>query len=519
MSRTTRWGSFLTDIEAFDSEFFDIAPSEADKMDPQQRLLLEVAYEAMEHAGIPARSRCGTVADGRLRRRVRRRVRLPGDLRPEPGRRLVGHWRRAEHHRQPGFLLLRPARPSVTVDTACSSSLVAIHLACQSLRTGESILALAGGVNLILSPAITRSFDRAEAMSPTGRCPRIRCPRRRLRPRRGLRRGGAQAALRCPARRRPRLAVMRGSAVNQDGRSNGLMAPNPAAQMAVLRAAYCARGSHPRDVDYVETHGTGTLLGDPIEARALGTVLGRDARQDEPLLIGAVKSNLGHLEAAAGIAGFIKAVLAGAARDSFLPIRGFGRLRTRTSRSTSLRLKVIAELTDWPDVRRPRRAGRARPSGSAGTNAHVVHRRAAGITAVDGRPGRGSETADARSSTLVVSGKTAERIAVDGRDLWPTGWTDDGSEVALTDVAHTLDHHRARHPQVRDGRRHRPVAGDRRTACGGGRSAGSRCGRAARGGVPSGDGVRLLGSGLAMGRNVSSAAFRRTGLCRGRRCD
>ncbi len=311
-------------------------------------------------------------------------------------------------------------------------------MACQSLRTGESNLALAGGVNLLLSPAITRSFDRAEAMSPTGRCHAFDARAD------GFVRGegcGVVVLKRLSDAQRDGdrvLAVIRGSAVNQDGRSNGLMAPNPAAQMAVLRAAYSNAGVDPRDVDYVEAHGTGTLLGDPIEARALGTVLGRGRAQDSPLLIGAVKSNLGHLEAAAGIAGFIKAVLA--VQRAQIPANlGFEAPNPHIP-FDHLRLKVVAELTDWPNVDRPRRAG-VSSFGFGGTNAHVVLEQppvqrstAADVT---GMPTRGM-------STLIVSGKTPERIASLAGTLadWMGGA---GSEVSLSDVAHTLHHHRDRH--------------------------------------------------------------------------
>ena len=183
LARTTRWGSFLSEIDAFDAEFFEISPSEAAKIDPQQRLLLEVAYEALEHAGIPADS-LRRYADRGFRRCMRGRVRISGVHRSESSRRVVWHRRCAEHHRQSASrisLILRG--PSVTVDTACSSSLVAVHLACQSLRTGDSNLAIAAGVNLLLSPAVTRSFDQAEAMSPTGQLSRIRRERGRFRAR------------------------------------------------------------------------------------------------------------------------------------------------------------------------------------------------------------------------------------------------------------------------------------------------------------------------------------------------
>ena len=230
------------------------------------------------------------------------------------------------------------------------------------------------------------------------------------------------------------LAVVRGSAVNQDGRSNGLMAPNPAAQMAVLRAAYANAGVEPREVDYVEAHGTGTLLGDPIEARALGTVLGRGRPENSPLLIGAVKSNLGHLEAAAGIAGFIKAVLA--VQRGHIPPN----LRFETPNPhipfENLRLKVVAEPTDWPNADRPRRAG-VSSFGFGGTNAHVVIEQGPDPDPVAVEP-------EPAVSTLVVSGKTAERVA--SRAAVLADWMDGaGAGVALADVAHTVNHHRARH--------------------------------------------------------------------------
>ncbi|BBX16457.1 hypothetical protein MDUV_13170 [Mycolicibacterium duvalii] len=309
LAGTTRWGSFLSDVDAFDAEYFEISPSEADKMDPQQRLLLEVTQEALEHAGIPAESLRHTQTGV-----------FAGACVSEYAFLSTAHLSQVDSWSGTGGALSIIANrvsyyfdlrgPSVTVDTACSSSLVAIHLACQSLRSGDANLALAGGVNLVLAPAVTRSLDRAQALSKSGRCHAFDARAD------GFVRGeGAGVAvlkrLSDAVRDGDRvLAVIRGSAVNQDGRSNGLMAPNPAAQMAVLRSAYAAAGVEPREVDYVEAHGTGTLLGDPIEARALGTVLGRGRGAEAPLLIGSVKSNLGHLEAAAGIAGFAKAVLA-----------------------------------------------------------------------------------------------------------------------------------------------------------------------------------------------------------------
>ena len=219
-----------------------------------------------------------------------------------------------------------------------------IHLACQSLRTQDSQLAIAAGVNLLLSPAVFRGFDQVGALSPTGKCRAFDAAAD------GFVRGegaGVVVLKRLTDAQRDGdhvLAVICGSAVNQDGRSNGLMAPNPAAQMAVLRAAYANAGVEPRHVDYVEAHGTGTLLGDPIEARALGRVLGRARPQSAPLLVGAVKSNLGHLEAAAGVAGFIKAVLS--VQRGHIPANLHFESPNPHIPFHNLRLKVVDKPTD-----------------------------------------------------------------------------------------------------------------------------------------------------------------------------
>jgi phthiocerol/phenolphthiocerol synthesis type-I polyketide synthase A len=461
LSATTRWGSFLSDIEAFDAEFFDISPSEAAKMDPQQRLLLEVAHEALEHAGIPAESlrqtQTGVFAGacageyGYL---------TATDLSQVDAWSGTGGALSIIANRLSYFLDLRG--PSVTVDTACSSSLVAVHLACQSLRTGDSNLAIAAGVNLLLSPAITRSFDQAEAMSPTGQCHAFDASAD------GFVRGegcGVAVLKRLTDALRdkdPVLAVVCGSAVNQDGRSNGLMAPNPAAQMAVLRAAYANAGVELRHVDYLEAHGTGTLLGDPIEARAIGRVLGRARPQSAPLLIGAVKSNLGHLEAAAGIAGFIKAVLS--VQRAHIP----GNLNFENPNPLipfeDLRLKVVDKPTDWPATGQPRRAG-VSSFGFGGTNAHVVLEQGPGALPATPTLPRSAEAV----STLVVSGKTDERVASAAGML--AQWVDGaGADVALADVAHTLNHHRSRHAKfatVAALDREHAVAGLRALAAGG----------------------------------------------------
>jgi phthiocerol/phenolphthiocerol synthesis type-I polyketide synthase B len=435
LSRTTRWGSFVDDVDAFDAEFFDISLREAAKMDPQQRLLLEVAWEALEHAGIRASSLRRTQTGVYVGASITEYGYLASTDLPN-----VDAWSNAGGalsiiaNRLSYFLDLRG--PSVTVDTACSSSLVAVHLACQSLRTQDTDMAIAGGVNLLMSPAVFRGFDQSGALSPTGACHAFDAEAD------GFVRGegcGVVVLKRLSDAVRDGdrlLAVVRGSAVNQDGRSNGLLAPNPAAQMAVLRAAYANAGVPPHEVDYVETHGTGTLLGDPIEARALGTVLGRGRPEQAPLLLGAVKSNLGHLEAAAGITGFIKAVLA-VYRGS-IPKNLHFRNPNPHIAFDQMRLKVVAEQQEWPTVQHPRRAG-VSSFGFGGTNAHVVIEQAPASVPVIREP-------DPAVTTLVVSGKTPERIAAMAAALaeWMAGA---GAGVPLPDVAHTVNHHRDRHAQ------------------------------------------------------------------------
>ena len=433
LARTTRWGSFLHDIDAFDADFFEISPSEAEKMDPQQRLLLEVAWEALEYAGIPPnslrRSQTGVFAGSCLSEYG---AMASTDLSQVDGWSNSGGAMSIIANRLSYFLDLRG--PSIAVDTACSSSLVAVHLACQSLRTLDSHLAIAAGVNLLLSPAVFRGFDQVGALSPTGKCRAFDAAAD------GFVRGegaGVVVLKRLTDAQRDGdrvLAVICGSAVNQDGRSNGLMAPNPAAQMAVLRAAYSNAGMQPSQVDYVEAHGTGTLLGDPIEARALGTVLGRGRPEDSPLLIGAIKTNLGHTEAAAGIAGFIKAVLA-VQRGQIPPNQRFESPNPHIP-FADLRMKVVDNQTEWPATGHPRRAG-VSSFGFGGTNAHVVIEQGQDVSP---RPER---DVDRAVSTLVVAGKTPQRVAATAGVLadWMEG---PGAEVALADVAHTVNHHRSR---------------------------------------------------------------------------
>jgi acyl transferase domain-containing protein/NADPH:quinone reductase-like Zn-dependent oxidoreductase/acyl carrier protein/SAM-dependent methyltransferase len=306
---TTRWGGFLDRVDEFDAAFFGISPREALQMDPQQRLIAEVAWEALEDALIPADTLRGSATGV-----------FVGAMWSEYSKLATPALEDVAQHSATGqdigiianrvSYLLGLEGPSLTVNTACSSSLVALHLACQSLRSGESTAALAGGVNLMLVPDSTVAMSKFGAMSSDGHCKAFDARAN------GYVRGEGAGVVVLKTLQRAIAdgdrvyCVIRGSAVNNDGFSNGLTAPNPAAQEKVLRSAYAAASVLPQDVQYIEAHGTGTMLGDPIEANALGRVLGvmRDASAP-PLRIGSVKTNLGHLEAAAGIAGLIKTAL------------------------------------------------------------------------------------------------------------------------------------------------------------------------------------------------------------------
>ncbi|MGA2604831.1 MAG: beta-ketoacyl synthase N-terminal-like domain-containing protein [Verrucomicrobiia bacterium] len=364
----TRWGGFLGQVDQFDPNFFGISPREALRMDPQQRLLLEVTWEALQDAGqVPERLR-GTQAGVFI-----------GIATNDYGRLQWNDLNGIDAYAGTGNALSIAANrisyqfdfhgPSLAIDTACSSSLVAVHLACCSLRNGESTLALAGGVNLILSPAIAINFTKAGAMSPDGRCKAFDARANGY-----VRSEGAGVVVlkllsKALADGDPIYAVIRGGAVNQDGRSNGLMAPNPLAQEAVLREAYRQAAVSPGQVQYVEAHGTGTLLGDPIEAKALGTVLAVDRLPGRPCALGSVKTNLGHLEAAAGIAGLIKVALALRYRE-IPPSLHFERPNPHIP-FDELPLRVQTTLGPWPVGSGPALAG-VSSFGFGGTNAHVV---------------------------------------------------------------------------------------------------------------------------------------------------
>jgi acyl transferase domain-containing protein/acyl-CoA synthetase (AMP-forming)/AMP-acid ligase II/acyl carrier protein len=364
----TRWGGFLNQVDQFDASFFGIAPREATHMDPQQRLLLEVAWEALEDAGqVPERlagTRTGVYIGLSTNEYSAMQLSQAGRIDAYAA---TGGAMSIAANRLSYFFDFRG--PSMAIDTACSASLVAVHLACQSLWRGESTLALAGGANLILSPAVTVSFSQAGATSPDGLCKAFDAGAN------GIVRGeGVGIIILKPLSKALAdgdeiYAVIKGSAVTQDGKSNGITAPSMAAQEAVLRAAYQDAGVSPARVQYVEAHGTGTLLGDPIEAKALGSVLATNRTSAQACAIGSVKSNVGHLEAAAGIASLIKVALA-IKHKAIPPSLHFNEPNPHIPFDT-LRLRVQQTLAVWPDTDGPALAG-VSAFGFGGTNAHIV---------------------------------------------------------------------------------------------------------------------------------------------------
>ncbi|WP_080791800.1 type I polyketide synthase [Corynebacterium pacaense] len=361
-------GGYLPDISSFDAEFFGLSPLEAANMDPQQRILLELTWEALESARI-----------------------APNELRGEP----VGVFMGSTNNDYGMLITADPAEahpyaltgtssaivanrinyvfdfrgPSISVDTACSSSLVAVHQAIRALRTGEADHAVAGGVNILASPFVTTAFAELGVISPSGRIHAFSDDADGF-----VRSDGAGVIVLKRVDDAIRdgdeiLAVLKGSAVNSDGHSNGLTAPNPDAQIDVLQRAYVDARVDPTTVDYIEAHGTGTILGDPIEATALGAVLGHGRSAENPALLGSAKSNFGHTEAAAGIAGIIKVVLA--MRNRTLPPSVNFSGPNRYIDFDAEHLEVVEDPREWPEYSERPTAG-VSAFGFGGTNAHVV---------------------------------------------------------------------------------------------------------------------------------------------------
>jgi acyl transferase domain-containing protein len=369
----TRWGAFLEDIAHFDAEFFGIPPREAVSLDPQHRLWLEVCWEALEDANQApdqlSESQVGVFAGITTGDYFRWLVADPAEIDAYIA---TGNAPSTAVGRL--SYLLGIHGPSVAIDTACSSSLLAVHLACQSLRSGESELAVAGGVNLILAPELMINFSKAHMLAPDGRCKTFDAAAN------GYVRGegcGVVVLKRLSDAQSDGdhiLAVIRSSAVNQDGRSAGLTAPSGPAQEAVIRAALEKAAIAPEQVSYIEAHGTGTPLGDPIEVRALGAVFGEGRQKSDPLWIGSVKTNIGHLEMAAGIAGLIKTVLC--LRHAEIPAVLHFQNPNPYIPWELLPIQVPTRLTPWKVAQGQRIAG-VSSFGFSGTNVHLLVEEAA----------------------------------------------------------------------------------------------------------------------------------------------
>ncbi|QNH95401.1 polyketide synthase Pks13 [Corynebacterium anserum] len=445
IDEATLTGGYIEDIASFDAEFFGLSPLEAANMDPQQRIILQLTWEALENAGIPANTLRGRPVGVFM-----------GSTNNDYGMLIAADPKEAHPYALTGNSTSIIANrvsytfdfrgPSVAMDTACSSSLVAIHQAVRSLRDGDSCVAIAGGVNLLANPFATVAFSELGLMSPTGAIHAFSEDADGI-----VRADGAGVVVLkrlSDARRHGDhvLAVIKGSAINSDGRSNGLTAPNPDAQVAVLQAAYADAGLDPTYVDYVEAHGTGTILGDPIEATALGAVLGKERDAGSPVLLGSAKTNFGHTEAAAGVAGVMKVAMA--MREGILPPSINYSGPNPYIDFEREHLEVVEDGREWPEYSGRPLAG-VSGFGFGGTNAHIVmaapdEADAKGLAGVGKKePGHepiGIDTADAEGTEptflLPVSGLLPSRRRAAAAEL--VAWLEEIKDSPKAPSMHTI---------------------------------------------------------------------------------
>ncbi|MBB3600697.1 acyl transferase domain-containing protein [Mycolicibacterium sp. BK556] len=431
----TRRAGFIDDATGFDAPFFGVSAREAKVMDPQHRLLLETAWRAVEHSGTAPTSLANTRTGVFVGLATHDFLGMASDSLTYPeieAYLAVGTSSAAAAGRISYRLGLQG--PAVTVDTACSSSLVAIHQACQALRLGECDLALAGGVNVMLSPATMITFSHSRMLAPDGRCKTFDAAAD------GYVRGEGcgvivvkrlEDAIRDGNRIR---AVIRGSAVNQDGASGGLTVPNGVAQQRVIGEALECAGLTPSDIGYLEAHGTGTSLGDPIEVQAAAAALGKGRAADQPLLIGSAKTNIGHLEAAAGVAGVLKVVLA--LEHEELPKHLNFRTPSPHIPWDRIPVRVVDQAVAWERSDRPRIAG-VSSFGFSGTNAHVILEEAPPAAPVAAAP----DADDRRFMVLPVSARTPAALVQTAERY--RGWLSAHPEATLADVCLTAGAGRA----------------------------------------------------------------------------